>query len=58
MKTDRTTRILLGLIALGLFLNVATDILRPEPVHAQNLSIIEADLRAIYNGICPNPKIC
>lgn len=70
--TDRTTKILLGLIAAGLWVNVADRLFTPGPVSAQDFSDIERTLRSIrtqvnsiqvqVNGIaigaCPNKKIC
>ena len=65
MKIDRTMKILLAVIALGLFLNVAAELLRPEPVSAQFGTTIEDRLRNIENylegisrGTCLNREIC
>ena len=58
MKTDKTTKILLGLIALALFLNAIVPLIQPAVVHAQNLSRIERLLGSIANGLCLNSKIC
>jgi len=60
---DRTTKLLLLAIAVGLWMNVATPWLRPVPVHAevetaQDFGNIERYVRLIANGICINPKIC
>ena len=43
--TDRTTRFLLAAIALGLWMNVVGDWLRPTPVQAQS------DLRQIERAV-------
>lgn len=64
MKTDRTTKLLLALIALGLFMNALNPWLMPMPVAAQNqdiagyLSDIESSVSRIARGACPNIKIC
>ena len=58
MKTDKTTKILLGLIALALFLNAIVPLIQPAVVRAQDISTIETYLGAIYNGLCLNPQIC
>ena len=60
---DRTTKLLLLAIAVGLWMNVATPWLRPVPVHAevetaQDVSGIEMYVSQIANGICINRKIC
>ena len=55
---DRTTKALLALIAIGLFLNVFVPLLQPTVVNAQDTSSIERDVRNIANGICLNIKIC
>lgn len=68
---DRTTKILLLLIGLGLWANVLAPWLRPEPVVAHstttlqsppasldNLGRIEWYLRQLHWGNCRNDKIC
>ena len=47
MQTDRTTKALLALIALGLFLDVFVPLLQPPVVNAQNTSSIERHVREI-----------
>ena len=49
MQTDRTTKVLLALIALALFLNAAGPLVQPQVVHAQDTSQIEAYLRQILD---------
>jgi len=70
--TDRTTKLLLLAIALGLWANVATRWIQPVPLRAQatseavleikqlhvDLLGIGADLVGIAGGTCLNPKIC
>jgi hypothetical protein len=63
--TDRTSKILLLLIALGLWANVAVPLFRPASVKAEDLDDIgkvmnsmAKDLHGIHNGICLNSKIC
>ena len=53
MKTDRTTKALLALIAIGLFLNVFVPFLQPPVVNAQDTAGIEGHLLVIgtYLGI-------
>ena len=71
---DRTTKLLLLAIAIGLWMNVATQWLRPVAVHAaaevaQNdtrtlrniestVDDIHSQVSAIWGGFCANPKIC
>ena len=62
---DRTTKLLLHAIAIGLWMNVGSQWLRPVSVHAaveqlqsSDLISIERYLRSIYNGTCLNGKIC
>ena len=62
---DRTTKLLLLAIAVGLWMNVGSQWLRPVSVHAaveqlrsSDLRDIESYLAGIYNGICNNSKIC
>jgi len=59
--TDKTTKILLGAIALGLWANIVTPQIRPA--HAQHstitfLSNIDQNIQAIAQGICLNDKLC
>jgi len=61
---DRLTKIALVAIALGLWVNLAVTLLRPTPLMAQDATLalrianIERDVGGIYNGLCPNSKIC
>jgi len=58
---DRTTKILLTLIAAGLWINVAINV-GPRVAYAQNcnsqLNSIVDDLGRIQRGTCTNSKIC
>jgi hypothetical protein len=60
--TDRTTKFLLAAIALGLFANVATSLIRPAAAQqVENyLANIAFDMHALVNGggNCRNEKIC
>jgi hypothetical protein len=71
--TDKTTKVLLALIALGLWANVMKPLFRPVLVTAQDstssvlssinshLSTIEHDVHSladIEDGTCRNSKIC
>ena len=64
MKTDTTTKILLALIAMALFLNAIVPLAQPTAVQAQSgtiedqLSQIFNELREISMGYCRNDKIC
>jgi hypothetical protein len=57
MKTDRTTKLLLALIALGLFLNA----FKPISVRADtdsDLRQIADDIHHIADGLCLNHSLC
>jgi hypothetical protein len=58
--TDRTTKALLLAIALGLWVNVVSDWIRPTVAQAQSAELpqISRDLRSIALGSCVNTKIC
>jgi hypothetical protein len=65
MKTDKTTKVILALIALGLWLNVVVPLFYPARVAAedkkqmeQDLHNIAHDVHALYSGVCLNSKIC
>ena len=57
---DRTTKILLGLIALGLWANLAIPQIRPA--HAREtdslLRMIDLNIGSIAFGTCVNRKLC
>jgi hypothetical protein len=57
---DRTAKLLLTAIALGLWINIAVLVLRPVAAGAQSdqLSTISTNLEKIENGTCTNIKIC
>jgi hypothetical protein len=69
---DRTTKVLLLLIALGLWADVAERLLRPAHAAAQDFSTmerylrnieskvgdIESDVDDIEDGTCKNKKLC
>ena len=49
MRIDRTTKLLLALIAMGLFLNAIVPLTQPATVHAQDTAIRDpfgADFRS------------
>lgn len=72
--TDRTTKLLLGLIAAGLWANAAASWLPPKDANAQGPAYLAVDhnirsideaaksmqntLSRIAGGHCPNNKIC
>jgi hypothetical protein len=61
---DRTTKILMMVIAAGLWANIGVSLLRPSGVSAQSadlaadLSSIESNVEHIAFGICVNRRIC
>lgn len=62
---DRRTRLLLWIIAVGLWANVLGPWLAPRPAHAQfppdtldTLERIEWYLRQLHWGNCRNDKLC
>ena len=61
--TDRTTKLLLLAIAVGLWLNGLSPLLHPQGVAAQGntdrvLADIQNDFHRITIGECENRKIC
>ena len=59
---DATTKILLALIAGGLWVQIATATFRPTTANAQDsysrLTDIASDVGMIARGTCSNKKIC
>mgnify|MGYP001224697166 CR=1 FL=1 len=47
MQTDKTTKLLLAAIAIGLFLNAFVPLLQPPVVEAQSTRTMERYLRSI-----------
>lgn len=63
MKTDRTTKLLLAIIAAGLLLNGLNPWLLAIPARAaveidSAVTQIQGDLSRIQRGTCSNSKIC
>ena len=68
MTDDRTVKLLLAAIAVGLWMNMAVNLFRPIEVQAQSdLSIrsiqthvasMQITLNAIAAGLCLNDKLC
>jgi hypothetical protein len=58
--TDRTTKALLLMIAIGLWVNLAAMWSRPVPLRAADAdtTVIMRDVHAIAAGSCSNKKIC
>lgn len=72
--TDKSTKLLLAAIAIGLWLNVMNPWLRPVPAEAQteilssilravrsiqsDVSSIKSDVSSIASGLCLNSTIC
>lgn len=52
---DRSSKIILIVIAAGLWANIAAPIFRPTVAMADQMEMYVA---AIYNGTCVNHKIC
>ena len=57
---DRTTKILLATIAIGLWVNLGFFFFRPVAAVAQDCDLrgIDSILSNIANGACSNHKIC
>jgi hypothetical protein len=58
--TDRTTKALLLMIAVGLRVNVAAMWFRSVPLRAADAdsTVIMRDVHAIATGTCMNKKVC
>jgi hypothetical protein len=58
--TDRTTKALLLMIAVGLWMNVAALWFRSVPLAAADAdsTVIMRDVHAIATGTCMNKKVC
>ena len=54
---DRTTKLLLAAIALGLWANVAS-LWAPVSAQSYELTQILYEIQAIGNATCNNPTIC
>jgi hypothetical protein len=63
---DKTTKLLLCVIALGLWINIAVSLIKPVQVKAapdvddieRLVKSMESDLSRIQRGTCSNGKIC
>jgi hypothetical protein len=59
---DGTTKLLLGMIALGLWANVAAPLISAQPAQAQDaayyLRSIDFHIQALANGVCVNSRLC
>jgi ABC-type methionine transport system permease subunit len=62
MAIDRTTKVILGLIAAGLWANIAAPFVAIAPAYAQMaesyLSNIDSNIGRIARGSCANGKLC
>jgi hypothetical protein len=60
MKNDKTMKLLMALIATGLWMNVLGPFfLSKAQANADDyLSNIEHDIHSIYSGTCLNRKLC
>jgi hypothetical protein len=58
---DRTTKVLLGLIAAGLWANAMMPLAKPTLAYADAdscLARIDANISALVSGNCINAKLC
>ena len=60
---DKQTKVLMAIIAAGLWANVMVTVLRPVPAAAQGFEMtllenIVSNLGSIAHGSCTNGKIC
>ena len=63
LTTDRATKLLLALIAIGLWANILIPIVRSHTALADTnddvyLSQIAQSTQALANGVCVNRKLC
>ena len=65
LTVDRTTKIILVVIAAGLWVNAAGNVIRPAQAQndqssfiANEVTLIATEVIAIANGSCRNGKIC
>jgi hypothetical protein len=60
MMFDRTTKLLLAAIAIGVWANLFAPLFKPAEAIAQSgeLSSINGYVGAIANGTCANKTIC
>lgn len=56
--TDKTTKILLAIIAAGLWLNAATVLIRPALAQDPSITNLARDFHTVVQGQCPNQKLC
>jgi hypothetical protein len=58
---DRTVKVLLALIAAGLWANALMPLVKPTPAYAQfgdpMLNVADS-LQSIARGVCRNQKLC
>jgi hypothetical protein len=58
---DRFSKILLAIVAAGLWANVTISVLKSTPAHADAesyLSSIDSNIGRIARGTCSNSKLC
>jgi hypothetical protein len=55
---DRTTKVLLAMIAAGLWANAAAPLIQKARADSAVLHYIEEDLARIADGKCANKKLC
>jgi hypothetical protein len=54
-----TSKILLGVIAAGLWANAFAGFIKPAAAASETyLAEIAHDIHAIFLGVCDNPKLC
>lgn len=56
--TDKTTKILLAILAAGLWLNAATVLIRPAMAQDPSITNLARDFHTVVQGQCPNQKLC
>lgn len=56
--TDKPTKIILAILAAGIWLNAATALIRPAMAQDAYWSQIASALSSIASGDCSNKKLC
>lgn len=57
--TDKPTKIILAILAAGIWLNAATALIRPAMAQDNpTLDRLQRDFRSLVEGTCSNHKLC
>lgn len=57
--TDKPTKIILAILAAGIWLNAATALIRPALAQENpSLTLLQRDFRMLIQGGCANQKLC